>query len=54
MDGLGKTRTLPLTCGFCGDVVVLGTQAQTVVFSSGFVVPVVHEWLCKESLYPVC
>ena len=41
----------PLVCGFCQRAVVLGEAVQNVIFASGFEVPVVHTWRCRESLY---
>lgn len=50
-----NTSAAAPVCSFCGFVVVLGEQTQDITFAStGFTVPTVHVWRCKESLYPVC
>lgn len=51
---MDSSKAIALRCGFCGGAVVLGEVAQSVVFASGFTVPVVHARRCKESLYPGC
>ena len=51
---MGSSKAVALRCGFCDEVIVLGEIAQSVVFASGFTVPIVHARRCKESLYPGC